>query len=71
VSDEIAANLMTEFYRHLLRDSMSPTAALGAATRTVLAHDPSLDPALWAPFQVSVVSLAARQQPQRREIVTN
>jgi CHAT domain-containing protein len=57
VSDEIGARLMTEFYRHLLHDSMSPPAALGAAMRSVVSHDPSADPALWAAFQVSVVAL--------------
>src|SRR5207302_1940910 len=35
VSDEIGARLMTEFYGHLLHDSMSPAAALGAAMRSV------------------------------------
>jgi len=55
VSDEIGAQLMTDFYRHLVRDSMSPPAALGAALRAVAARD--VDPALWAAFQVSVVTL--------------
>jgi len=36
VSDEIGARLMTDFYRHLLRDSMSAPAAPGAAMRSVL-----------------------------------
>lgn len=57
VSDEIGAHLMTEFYRHLLHDSMSPPAALGAAMRSVIASDGSADPALWAAFQVSVVAV--------------
>jgi len=57
VSDEIGARLMTEFYRHLLHDSMSPPAALGAAMRSVVSQDASADPALWAAFQVSVVAL--------------
>jgi CHAT domain-containing protein len=57
VSDEIGARLMTEFYRHLLHDSMSPPAALGAAMRSVVSHEASADPALWAAFQVSVVAL--------------
>ena len=55
--DESGAHLMTEFYRHLLHDSMSASAALGAAMRSVLAHQPGADPALWAAFQVSVVTL--------------
>ena len=57
VSDEIGARLMTEFYRHLLRDSMSAPAALGAAMRSVVSRGGSADPALWAAFQVSVVAL--------------
>jgi CHAT domain-containing protein len=57
VADEIGARLMTEFYRHLLHDSMSAPAALGAAMRSVVSHDASADPALWAAFQVSVVAL--------------
>ncbi|TLY85873.1 MAG: CHAT domain-containing protein [Gammaproteobacteria bacterium] len=57
VSDEIGARLMTEFYRHLLHDSMSAPAALGAAMRSVVSRDGSADPALWAAFQVSVVAL--------------
>jgi CHAT domain-containing protein len=57
VSDEIGARLMTEFYQHLLRDSMSPTAALGAAMRSVVSRDATADPALWAAFQISVVAL--------------
>ena len=48
---------MTEFYGHLLHDSMSPAAALGAAMRSVVSRDGSADPALWAAFQVSVVAL--------------
>src|SRR5205823_14244331 len=56
VSDEIGARLMTEFYRHLLRDSMSPAAALGAAMRSVVSSG-AADPALWAAYQVSVVAL--------------
>ncbi len=57
VADEIGARLMTEFYQHLLRDSMSPPAALGAAMRSVVSRDASADPAVWAAFQVSVVAL--------------
>jgi CHAT domain-containing protein len=61
VSDEIGARLMTEFYRHLLWDSMRPETALGTAMRSLLARDPSADPALWAAFQVSVASLGPSQ----------
>ena len=56
VSDEMGAKLMTEFYRHLLRDSMDAPAALAAATRGILSTQPDADPALWAAYQVSVVS---------------
>jgi CHAT domain-containing protein len=57
VSDEIGAHLMTDFYRHLLHDSMSAPAALGAAMRSVVSRDGSADPALWAAFQISVSTL--------------
>ena len=57
VPDEIGARLMTELYQHMLHDSMGPEAALGAAMRSMVLHDPSLDPALWAAFQVSVGTL--------------
>lgn len=63
VPDEMTAQLMTEFYRYLLRDSMGPAAALGAAMRSVVVRDPSADPALWAPFQVSVVTLGGSPEP--------
>jgi CHAT domain-containing protein/tetratricopeptide (TPR) repeat protein len=56
-SDEIGARLMTDFYRHLLRESMSAPAALGAAMRTVVSRDGSTDPSLWAAFQVYTVAL--------------
>ena len=55
VSDEIGAQLMTEFYRHLLHDSISAPAALGASMRSVLSRDASADPALWAAFQVTTI----------------
>lgn len=48
---------MTEFYRHLLRDSMSAPAALAAAMRSVVSRERAADPALWAAYQVSVVAL--------------
>jgi CHAT domain-containing protein/tetratricopeptide (TPR) repeat protein len=57
VSDEIGARLMTELYRHMLRDSMSAPAALGTAMRSVLSRSATADPALWAAYQVSVVAL--------------
>lgn len=56
VSDEIGAQLMTEFYRHLLHDSMSPPGALGAAMRSVVSQDASADPALWAAFQMTTTN---------------
>jgi CHAT domain-containing protein/tetratricopeptide (TPR) repeat protein len=57
VSDEIGARLMTEFYGHLLHDSMSVPAALGESMRSAIKSPGSADPALWAAFQVSVVAL--------------
>jgi CHAT domain-containing protein/tetratricopeptide (TPR) repeat protein len=57
VADEIGARLMTDFYRHLLRESMSAPAALGAAMRSVVSRDGSADPSLWAAFQVYTVAL--------------
>jgi CHAT domain-containing protein len=57
VSDEIGVHLMTDFYRHMLRDSMSAPAALGASMRSIVSREGSADPALWAAFQVSVVAL--------------
>ena len=66
VPDEIGANLMTEFYRHLLRDSTNPAAALSASMRSVLERNPSADPALWAAFQVSVVSVGESAHRQGR-----
>jgi CHAT domain-containing protein len=57
VSDEIGARLMTEFYGHLLHDSMSVPAALGESMRSAIRSPGSADPALWAAFQVSVVAL--------------
>jgi CHAT domain-containing protein len=57
VPDEIGAHLMTEFYQHMLHDSMRPETALGAAMRSLLSRDRSADPALWAAFQVSVAAL--------------
>ena len=65
VSDEIGAALMTEFYRRVLQDSMSPQAALGAAMRSVMSHDATADPALWAAFQVSVAALEPDPRPNR------
>jgi CHAT domain-containing protein len=57
VPDEIGARLMTEFYRHMLHDSMGPEAALGTVMRSMALRDRSADPALWAAFQVSVAAL--------------
>jgi CHAT domain-containing protein len=58
VPDEMSASLVTELYGHLLRDSMSPISALSASMRSLVDRNPSADPALWAAFQVSVISLA-------------
>jgi CHAT domain-containing protein len=57
IPDEIGANLMTELYGHLIRDSMNPVTALNASLRSVLIRNPVADPALWAAFQVSVAGL--------------
>jgi len=57
VPDEIGARLMTEFYQHMLHDSMGPEAALGTVMRSMALRDRSADPALWAAFQVSVAAL--------------
>lgn len=64
VSDEMSASLMTEFYRHLLRDSMSAPAALTAAMRSVVSREGVTDPALWAAYQVSVATLGP-DRPRR------
>jgi len=63
VADETSAQLMTEFYRHLVQDSMSAPAALGEAMRTVMARERTSDPALWATFQVSVTALETAGEP--------
>lgn len=70
VSDEMGARLMTDFYRHLLHDSMSPAAALGASMRSVVAHDAAADPALWAAYQVSVGALGRGQPTGNTDRVT-
>jgi CHAT domain-containing protein len=66
VPDERTANLMTEFYRHLIQDSMSPASALAAAMRSVLRRNPSADPVMWAAFQVGVVGRTGKpmNEPQ-------
>jgi CHAT domain-containing protein len=63
VADETSAQLMTEFYRHLVQDSLSAPAALGGAMRTVMARERSSDPALWATFEVSVITLGTAAPP--------
>jgi CHAT domain-containing protein len=63
VSDEMSAQLMTDFYRHLVQESMSAPAALGGAMRTVMSRERSSDPALWATFQVSVTALGTAGRP--------
>lgn len=57
VPDQVSARLMTLFYQHLLGESMSAPAALGAAMRAVVSEERSADPALWAGFQVYVTTL--------------
>jgi hypothetical protein len=68
VADEVGARLMTEFYRHLLRDSMSAPAALAAAMRTVESREGVADPALWASFQVSIVTLGSGRPAVERPL---
>ena len=63
VSDEMSARLMTTFYQHLLHDSSSAPAALGAAMRSALSGDGVADPALWGAFQVSVSGFDASARP--------
>jgi CHAT domain-containing protein len=60
VPDERSEHLMTEFYGHLIRDSMSPASAWSASMRSVLDRNALADPALWAAFQVSVSSIDGR-----------
>jgi CHAT domain-containing protein len=57
VPDEMSATLMTEFYRHLVSDALTPAAALADSMRSVLQRNPAADPALWAAFQVSVAGI--------------
>jgi CHAT domain-containing protein/tetratricopeptide (TPR) repeat protein len=59
VPDEVSARLMTEFYQHMLRDSMRPQAALGTAMRSIASREASADPALWGAFQVSITAVTA------------
>jgi len=66
VPDEMSATLMTEFYRHLVRDALSPATALSESMRTVLKRNPAADPALWAAFQVSVAALGRLGSPRAR-----
>lgn len=66
VPDEMSATLMTEFYRHLVRDALSPATALSESMRTVLKRNPAADPALWAAFQVSVATLGGLGSPRAR-----
>ncbi|HTL92772.1 MAG TPA: CHAT domain-containing tetratricopeptide repeat protein, partial [Steroidobacteraceae bacterium] len=62
VPDEVSARLMTEFYRHMLREAMGPEAALGTAMRSMASREASADPALWAAFQVSVSAVRGPAQ---------
>jgi CHAT domain-containing protein len=62
--DEMSAHVMTEFYRGVLQDHLSPSGALGSAMRGELVRNPQADPALWAAFQVSVSHLQNRSQVQ-------
>jgi CHAT domain-containing protein len=66
VPDDSSEHLMTEFYGHLIRDSMSPASAWSASMRSVLDRNPLADPALWAAFQVSVSSIGGPARPPER-----
>jgi CHAT domain-containing protein/tetratricopeptide (TPR) repeat protein len=57
VADESGAQLMTDFYWHLLHGSPRPERALALAMRSFVSRDRLADPALWAAFQVSVATL--------------
>jgi CHAT domain-containing protein/tetratricopeptide (TPR) repeat protein len=50
--DRPAAELMTAFYTHLIRDHEPPTSALAEATREARKSFP--DPALWGAFDISI-----------------
>ncbi len=65
VPDEIAARQMSEFYQHMLRDSMAPEAALGAVMRSAAVRERSSDPALWGAFQISIAALDSPQPSPR------
>ena len=66
VPDEMSAHLMTEFYGHLINDSMSPPSAWSASIRSILDRNPMADPALWAAYQVSVLSMVEpADRPER------
>jgi len=65
VADESGAQLMTDFYWHLLHGSPRPEKALGLAMRSFVSHDRSADPALWAAFQVSVATLGPTQHSRQ------
>lgn len=56
VADAIAADLMTDMYRHITANGQRVDTALSAAVRTALSRTPSLDPALWGPFAVYVAN---------------
>jgi CHAT domain-containing protein len=62
--DEMSAHVMTEFYRGILHDHLSPSEALGSAMRGELVRNPQADPALWAAFQLSVSHLQSRTEVQ-------
>jgi CHAT domain-containing protein/tetratricopeptide (TPR) repeat protein len=65
VPDEIGARQMSEFYQHMLRDSMAPEAALGAVMRSSAVRERSSDPALWGAFQISIAALDSGQPGPR------
>jgi CHAT domain-containing protein len=52
VDDEVTAELMKHFYTHMLRDGMTPPAALRAAQNTIRSQSKWKAPYFWAGFTI-------------------
>jgi CHAT domain-containing protein len=63
VPDRPAAELMTAFYSHLIRDHESPGSALTEAMREARQH--FKDPALWGAFEISITGRDALTQTRQ------
>jgi CHAT domain-containing protein len=61
--DRPAADLMTAFYKHLIRDHEPPVSALAEATRE--ARQRFQDPALWGAFDISIAGQTSLIQSGR------